>query len=349
VEIAGGRNLAVEDCTVRHVGGYGIWVRDGSDAVRLVGNHLDDLGAGGVRIDGADAHGPAACRTAHVRVTDNVIHAGGRVFPAGIAVLCMHASDNVIAHNEIYDFYYTGVSVGWVWGYGENVSKNNLITKNHIHDIGQGRLSDMGGVYTLGIQPGTVIAGNLIHDIRKKQYGGWAVYLDEGSSNITVENNICYDTDSAVFHTHYGRDNTVRNNIFAFGGEGAITLGRAEGHVAFTLERNILVTLGQPIFHPGYKAAPEDRAYRSDGNLLWDAAGSEPAGAAMDANRGGRKYTLADLRALGYDLHSVVADPKFRNCRARDFTLAPDSPALKMGFVPIDVSDAGPRPKDQRD
>ena len=42
----------------------------------------------------------------------------------------------------------------------------------------------------LGVQPGSVIRYNLIHDIEKANYGGWAIYPDEGSSHLLIENNI---------------------------------------------------------------------------------------------------------------------------------------------------------------
>jgi hypothetical protein len=38
----------------------------------------------------------------------------------------------------------------------------------------------------------------------------------------------------------------------------------------------------------------------------------------------------------------VFADPGCADLANRDFTLAADSPALKLGFRPIDVSDVGP-------
>jgi hypothetical protein len=40
---------------------------------------------------------------------------------------------------------------------------------------------------------------------------------------------------------------------------------------------------------------------------------------------------------------SVVADPLFVDPENGDFTLKSDSPALKLGFEPIDVSKVGPR------
>ena len=69
----------------------------------------------------------------------------------------MHTYENVIAHNEIADLNYTGISCGWVWGYENSITRENLIEKNHIHDIGNGVLSDMGGIYLLGNQQGTIV------------------------------------------------------------------------------------------------------------------------------------------------------------------------------------------------
>ena len=43
------------------------------------------------------------------------------------------------------------------------------------------------------------------------------------------------------------------------------------------------------------------------------------------------------------DFHSVIADPRFVDPDRFDFRLKPDSPALKLGFKPIDMSTVGPR------
>jgi hypothetical protein len=43
-----------------------------------------------------------------------------------------------------------------------------------------------------------------------------------------------------------------------------------------------------------------------------------------------------------------VADPMFVDPDNGDFTLRPESPALALGFQPIDVSQAGPRPREAR-
>ncbi|HRU25172.1 MAG TPA: right-handed parallel beta-helix repeat-containing protein, partial [Candidatus Latescibacteria bacterium] len=104
------RSCAFENCTVRHIGGYAVELRDGCQNIRVVGNTLVDLGAGGVHLNGADALGPRARRTGNNRITDNSIGEGGRVFLAAVGVLSRHSFGNHISHNHIYDLYYSGVS-----------------------------------------------------------------------------------------------------------------------------------------------------------------------------------------------------------------------------------------------
>jgi len=304
-----------------------------------VGNTICDLGAGGVKV-GSVGVAQAVCanelRTGNNRITDNRISAGGRVFHNGVGILCLDSFGNDISHNHIHDLFYSGISCGWVWGYSENVAKDNLIEKNHIHDLGHGVLSDMGGIYVLGVQPGTVVRGNLIHDVEKFHYGGWALYLDEGSSHILVENNIGYNVSSQPFHQHYGRENVIRNNILAFGRESQFCVSRAEDHNSITFERNIVVTDGEPLFTGGYGWKSGKSYMISDLNLFWSISGKPLICG------GGSYHEL--WHALGHDKHSIVADPRFRNLAAFDFTLEADSPAWELGFQQIDMSDVGPRP-----
>ena len=48
-----------------------------------------------------------------------------------------------------------------------------------------------------------------------------------------------------------------------------------------------------------------------------------------------------DWKKLGFDTHSIVGDPLFMDPENDDYRLRPDSPALKMGFKPIDLSSVG--------
>ena len=218
----------------------------------------------------------------------------------------------------------------------------------------------MGGIYTLGVQPGTVLRGNLIHDIRQANYGGWCIYLDEGSSHILVENNVCYRAGTQVFNQHYGRENIVRNNVFAYGGNSVISLGRAEDHVAFTLEQNLLLTRDRPVFARRPRGIAGARGFRSNLNLLWDVAradagcGGDPIVAIVGTYGADGTWIeqsrdeLDEWRAGGNDTHSIVADPQCADLEQNDFNLLPGAPALALGLQPIDLSDVGPRPIEDR-
>jgi len=348
ISMKGARFCTIKDCTISHSGFYGIEIAEGCLGNRIIGNRIYDMGAGGVKLGGSDAKGPKSGLTGNNTIAGNSIYSAGRVFYSACGILSLHSFGNDISHNHIHDLYYSGISCGWVWGYDENVSKDNRIEKNHIHDIGHGLLSDMGGIYTLGVQPGTVIRGNLVHDIEKYCYGGWGIYTDEGSSHILIEGNICYRTGSQCFHQHYGRENIVRNNIFVFGREGNIALTKMEKHLSFTLERNIFVTEGPPIFLCPSVRKFEKRSFISDLNLFWSVSGSmAAAGGWGRLDRDGCRSSedtigITEWKGMGYDTHSICTDPKFADAESCSFELGPDSPAFALGFRRIDVSDVGP-------
>jgi hypothetical protein len=200
-------------------------------------------------------------------------------------------------------------------------------------------LSDMGAVYTLGIQRGTVIRNNLIHDVNSFTYGGWGLYPDEGTTDTVWENNVVYRTKSAGFHQHYGRDNIVRNNIFAFGKEHQLMRTREEPHVSFILTNNIVYFESGSLLGSNWK----NENFVLDYNLYFDAR----SGAAPETMKFG-EGTLEQWRQRGHDVHSVITDPLFVAPEKYDFRLQSNSPALKLGFHPIDVSGVGVRPESQR-
>ena len=352
ISFSGARYCRVENCRIQNIGWYGIELTAGSCGNHLVGNTIVDLGAGGIKAESRgypNSDVPPPRRSGGNRITDNHIGDGGHVFHAALGVHCMDCFGTVIAHNHIHDFFYSGINCGWTWGYGVHVAKDNLIEKNHIHDIGHGVLSDMGGIYILGVQPGTVVRGNLVHDVEKSVYGGWGIYLDEGTSHIIVEKNISYNCSSQAFVQHYGRENIVRNNIFAFGREAQARLGRGENHNAFTFERNLVITDGKPFYTGGRRWRVEHKVISTDLNLFWDVSGGTPllCGSAPHGLPQ-TEYDMEGWQAMGYDIHSIIADPKFRDLAAFDFTLESDSPAWALGFEPIDLGDVGPRPEESR-
>jgi hypothetical protein len=341
----GARHVTFENCSIRHLGTYALWFRTGcqDDVIRHC--LIEDMGAGGVRIGGGDLPQNPATETARVTVDNNIIRQGGSIFACAVGLWIGFSPANEIIHNDISDFFYTGISVGWRWGYADSNCRSNHIYFNRIHHLGQGLLSDMGGVYTLGPSAGTIVRGNVLSDIQSFSYGGWGLYTDEGSSGIRFENNLVCDTKTGGFHQHYGRDNLLRNNIFVNGRELQLQLTRVENHLSFTFEHNIVYwTNTSPTLTGPWL---ENRQLTRD-NCYWNP--NFPVNFAVrsldewQTNRIPAPTNTAVLpgwAGQGRELGSLVADPRFVDPAHGDFHLRRDSPALRLGFRPFDYSAAG--------
>lgn len=334
-------NVEFTDCQWAHIGGSAVRFHQACADCRFIGNEVYDLGANGVFIGlGHQANWQQIRPTERITVENCVIRDGGKVALGGIGVWIGHGSYNNILHNDISEFYYTGVSVGWQWGYQPSRSHHNTIRFNRIHHLGHGVLSDMGGVYTLGLSPGTVVSDNVIHDVYAYSYGGWGLYTDEGSTGIVMENNLVYRVKTGTFHQHYGKENIVRNNILAYSLTDQIQRSRVEEHVSFFLENNIIlwdrgVLFGHPWTKDLLKQWGDDKVVIKN-NLYWK-AGLRPD----DPIFPGGLDLAAWREKTGHDSESIIADPKFRDPENGDFTLPDDSPALRVGFKRFDYSKAG--------
>ena len=89
-----------------------------------------------------------------------------------------------------------------------------------------------------------------------------------------LENNLVYRTTHGGFHQHYGRDNIVRNNIFALGRDAQVVRSRDEPHRSFTFERNIVYYRTGELFSSVWSGGPD--RITLDHNLYWNADGSPP-------------------------------------------------------------------------
>jgi parallel beta-helix repeat protein len=330
IEAVGAINLKIDHCTIAHSGGYALFLGRGSKHNSVTASEIFDMGGGGVKIGEPVLRSDGSEQNYANVVADNQIHDLGLVYTPAVGIWVLQSGQNRILHNHVHDLFYTAISVGWTWGYGPNQSKGNLIAFNHIHGIGKGALSDMGGIYTLGEQPGTVIRNNLVHDITSFTYGGWGIYTDEGSSDILIEKNIVYGCKSAGFHQHYGRDNILRNNIFAFNRKYQLMRTRSEPHNSFTMENNIVYFDQGTLLGTNWT----DGKFTMRRNLYYDTRG-------RDVSFAGNSFS--EWQSSGRDRDSMVANPLFINAANFDFRLRPKSPALKMGFHQIDMTTAGPR------
>lgn len=336
----GAIDCAVEQCEVAHIGTYAIWFRRGCKDCRIQQNRLFDLGAGGIRVGEATAAKTDVAESSRTLVDNNHIYDGGHVFPAGIGIWVAQSSSNVISHNDIHDLLYSGMSIGWNWDDSPNRTHHNIIEYNHVHDLGHGVLSDAGLIYCLGVSPGSVIRNNIFHDIwpYTNPPFGWGIYLDATCGQYLVERNLVYNTRSGgLMYNNGGHEHVIRNNIFALSTDYALWPFFEKRPDTFV--HNIVYLTQGELFVPHAERFFKDRVAAGeslgswDSNDYWDTRGPE--------HLKFLRQRFPEWQQKGLDLKSRIIDPGFLDPRKGDFRLTRKSPALQLGFRPLQLEAVG--------
>ncbi|EDY54639.1 MULTISPECIES: RICIN domain-containing protein [Streptomyces] len=150
-----------------------------------------------------------------VTVTNNLINRTGQDYygTAGINAGFVHGT--TIDHNDISDSPWAAISLGWGWQSAANAEGDNSVSYNRIGNV-MNQLCDAAAIYHLSNDPGTVINNNYIHDVVRTPTACSSavagIYLDEGSSNMTVANNVLSHTDNFINRNANGPNVTLSNN-----------------------------------------------------------------------------------------------------------------------------------------
>ncbi|TDE02779.1 right-handed parallel beta-helix repeat-containing protein [Jiangella asiatica] len=312
-------------------------------------------------------------------IVDNHIHHDGILVGHGSGIFINQSGDNLISHNHVHDQArygiggkgligsempdhlpdtYDGPEITWENHFDLLTSRNNVISFNHIHNVLQ-QTEDGGAISFKGVGTGTVIDNNYVHDVQgvpgvhaSLLYEG--IYLDDDTSYALVSNNVVHDVNGpgsnlTIYAKGFG--NRITNNILVTSTTGSSTVGIISGQWLnvpvreHQWDHNIIYATRGPLNL--YQFASEWIAWEespwvqaSDHNLFYS-----PTGEYVVTNIPGDD-TLASWRTLlggRYDQNSVTADPLFVDPDNHDYRLQPDSPALDLGFQPIDLSTVGPR------
>jgi len=228
--------IRFEGCTFTRLGGGGIDIERGSRGNAIIGCRFIDIAGTAIQVGdvGRDDHHPPDPR--HVvkdnRVENNLIREVAVEYKGGVGIFVGYTDGTIIAHNEIADLPYSGVSIGWGWGEEDagggaehyfqpfrydtpTPARNNRCEYNHIHHVMR-ELQDGGAIYTLSRQSGTIIRGNAIHD-NPGSPGG--IYLDEGSAEIEITGNIVWNVPNPMNYNNHvqGRKATCKEHDNFFG------------------------------------------------------------------------------------------------------------------------------------
>jgi hypothetical protein len=313
-------------------GGFGAGRFDGAVSVafaencRLTGLEIVNVGGQGIkasgdnlRIDRCHIHNTGACgircRGDKAVVSDNHIHDIGLTYPSSLA-LQGGGKDCLISHNEIHDCPYTAINCGGQ----RNRIEHNLIYRAMLE------LHDGGGIYCFAGKD-LVLRGNFIRDIVDTGgYGASAYYLDERSENCLVESNLSVGI-VRPSHNHMAKSNTIRNNVFKCDADARITLPKSSD---YTFEKNVIHAKGKIVLEN------PDAITTMRNNVLYSAEGKIQFRRLKDYSRAG-DYSFEEKSG------NLTADPQIIEFEKGRIKFAVDSPPLKLGIKPIDVSDAGIR------
>ncbi|MFO0774283.1 MAG: right-handed parallel beta-helix repeat-containing protein [Nitrospiraceae bacterium] len=212
--VAHAHDLVLEGNGFANMGGTAVTLHAGVTDTLLVGNEIHDVSGSGIVVDGVlEARLPDA-RLACERITiaNNRIERIGLDYRSSIGIFAGFVSDTIIAHNDIHDVPYTGISVGWGWTDVETRLGRNLILGNHVARAVT-TMADGAGIYLLSNQPGTEIRGNYVHDLVRSPVAGSspivAIYLDEGSQGMLVADNVLEHVPLALFFHHASHNRVV--------------------------------------------------------------------------------------------------------------------------------------------
>lgn len=206
------KNCTIDACAFRHLGENGLWLRKSCVANHIAQCLFEDIGANGVMIG---THGNHETSKVNSMVFSTVTRTGQTLYGA-VGIWVGLTQNTTIDRCEVFDTPYSGVSMGWVWNDSPTSARENMVMACHLHHNMQ-ILSDGGGIYTLGRQPGSRLAFNLIHDIplnagRAESNG---MFLDEGTSGFTIDYNLITDTERSPLRFHQAKKtNFVENNFF---------------------------------------------------------------------------------------------------------------------------------------
>jgi hypothetical protein len=218
VDVQFARDVDFFISTFRHVGGTGISLGRGSRWCTVSGCSVSDVAGNGVMVGEPTIRTPQAGLAGGNKVEKCIIDRCGAVYYGAVGIWVGLSCNNVIELNEVHQLPYTGISVGWMWNPTPTPCEGNVVSRNHIHHVMQ-ILSDGGGIYTLGLQPGTKLTGNWIHDVplnagRAESNG---MFLDEGTTDLLIENNLIHDVARSPLRFHKAGVNLVKANVLVCG------------------------------------------------------------------------------------------------------------------------------------
>ncbi|WP_146526527.1 right-handed parallel beta-helix repeat-containing protein [Novipirellula artificiosorum] len=375
LRLRGTENCVIERCHFAHSGGGAIRVDLHGMNNKISNNHIEHLGGSGILLCG---YGPGTkdVNSSNL-IFNNHIHHTGRIYSHSPGIMVWQSGENRVANNLIHHTPYTGVilsgcmtdffarsgreltrTIRWHEIGGASSRKtldevrpflhthDNRIEYNEIHHVME-ELGDGNAIYIRGAGAGNVLRRNYVHHLVAPMIMQCAIRTDGGQRDTLIAENLIYKCTSQGIMLKL--NTRVENNIVAdiIAPPRGYYLAVREGPLTgASIKRNIFYSSNPEStfideLPPGRGGQNEDRRGRTlarskqantDYNIYYCTA---------DPTLG--KAMLEKQQSDDVDAHSQAVDPLFVDPENGDFRLKPNSPALKMGIVPIDLSEIGLR------
>ena len=269
-------------------------------------------------------------------IADNVIDGAGASETLGGGIFLHGVRNNTISHNLVQNT--EGLGIGVLNWDEATLNVANVVESNVVRNTARTAI-DSGAIYVLGrsgANTGMVISGNVVSDVGTPDHHAVGIYLDDSTSGVVVSQNLVRGVGSDAVQIHGGRDNIISNNLFDLGaGRPSAVLFQAApadtnpaniqtGNVV--LQNVVLSTNSSP------------RLY------MWYDGGTPLVSRNFYAVARGFA-TSHDAQV--FDLNPAEADPGLASDSVNGYRRVQRASAI-IGFKPIDLTGAGPRPASER-
>jgi hypothetical protein len=301
----------------------------------LYGNWIENIGASGIHLQGD----PEKATSLKVLIANNTIYNVGLL----ACVSCLKTDgvgDMEISNNLISKGPRNGIVPG------KSPDGHPVIVKNNDVSDFMRDSQDGGLIYTVNTS-GFTFENNRLHHVHQNPWvtGNTAgIYLDNTSKNHLVKDNIIdhiNGTGPCLFLKNSGH--TVVNNILydTQGSHGVITAND------YPLKSLVLSNTIFGLSAQARVATFQTLEAKTPTLSVWDNNLYASAASACTFKTPKGNLDFSAWKAVysnTFDHASVCADPLFVNAEQGDFRLQKDSPALALGFAPIDQTRIGLKP-----
>ena len=366
----GAEDCEVSKCRFTNSGGSAIRLDLHSQNININNNMIDFVGHMGILLCG---YGPGTKDVnKNNKIINNVIHHVGRVLKMGAGVFMWQSGSNLVANNLIHHVPRKAVGICGVrvpilqkrdidfdeasktirWSEIDNAidtsegktfwekytpflhAKNNIVEFNEVYRALE-ELADGSALNVSGAGEGNIMRNNYAHHITSRASG--VMRTDDWQRGTTFENNIIYMANVSGI-VHKGYNNIINNIIVDCSSKESIRFASYPDEVAdygSKIQRNIFYESKDTInyYRISYRASegiskPED--CNADKNIFYCAQNIDVA-----------KNYVESKRKDGIEINSLIEDPLFVDIENQNFRLKSTSPAFKLGFKQIEMSNIG--------